>query len=102
MKKKTNKPVSSEENTGSLQGGTSNKKSDSTKKKSSQKETDEDLPGYPHYPASEDIFNAKEEKLPLVEEETTQREKNYPQSPDNKLLNEKPVDKSLFDEDEDT
>jgi len=102
MKKKTNKPVSSEENTESTQEGTSKKKNDSTKNKSSQKDTDENFPGYPHYPATEDIFNAKEDKLPLVEEETTHREKNYPQSPDNKLLNEEPVDKSLFDEDEET
>src|ERR1044071_328178 len=34
-------------------------------KKESTDTTEEDLPGYPHYPASEDIMNSSEEKLGL-------------------------------------
>lgn len=42
---------------------TSAPKTEGPKNKST--ETNEDLPGYPHYPASEDIMNSSEEKLGL-------------------------------------
>src|SRR5437773_829617 len=102
MKNKTSKRVFTEENSNrTTQKKTSEGNTDS-KKDRSQNENDKDFPGYPHYPATEDIFNNKTEKLPLAEEEVTQREKNNPQSPENKILNEKPVEKSLLDEDEET
>src|SRR5207253_2471117 len=76
---------------------------DDSKKNRSQNKNDNDFPGYPHYPATDDIFNHKEQKLPLIEEERTQPEKNNPQSlSENKILNEKPIEKSLLDEDEET
>jgi hypothetical protein len=41
------------------------KKTSSSKTKSRSKDENEDLPGYPYYPSSEDIMNSSKEKLGL-------------------------------------
>src|SRR6185503_9914746 len=103
MKNKTRKPVPTEENSKRTSQEKVSGEENASSKNSTQDENNKDFPGYPHYPATDDIFNNKSEKLPLVEEEVTQPEKNNPQSlPEDKILNEKPVEKSLFDEDEET
>ncbi|HYV93777.1 MAG TPA: hypothetical protein VE978_18520 [Chitinophagales bacterium] len=103
MKNKTRKPVSTEENSKRSSEEKTSGGNDDSGNNRSQKESNKDFPGYPHYPATEDIFNNREEKLPLVEEEVTQPEKNNPQLlPEDKILNEKPVEKSLLEEDEES
>lgn len=101
MKHKTEKPILTEENSKKGPGENTSHNDDSIKDQS-RRESKEDFPGYPHYPPTEDIFNNKEEKLALVEEEVTHAEKNSPQFPDNKILNEEPLEKSLLDDDEET
>jgi hypothetical protein len=70
MKKKTEKkPAAAKKTTAAKKTAVTKKtsaaKKTSASKKSKPKEENEDLPGYPYYPSSEDIMNSPEEKLGL-------------------------------------
>lgn len=104
MKKKTNHPISGEKKSKQTKKEESTPESGASKSNTeSQNNRDENYPGYPPYPASEDIFNNREEKLPLDDEGIILRKKNLAsQNTKNKALNSEPIEKSLeTDDDED-
>jgi hypothetical protein len=69
MKKKTEKKSAAAKKTTAVKKSAKKtpaaKKASASKSKPRPKDKNEDLPGYPYYPSSEDIMNSPEEKLGL-------------------------------------